>query len=267
MGVEVLRDEAALWDYATRTEGLGGDDGAALLVETYVEHELFHIDGLLVDGQVRLVWPSSQGSTTCLGMLEGNMLYSAMLDRDDPRLDPLRTLTLRALEALPTPGTTIFHAEVFGTPDGLLFNEVACRMAGGRIEEQIRLGFGVHLPELYVRALAGGELPEVAAAPERIGGLALFPPRPGVLRAVPGRCELAGVTDFKVAARVGTELGPAHASVENFASALAVGATRAEVERLIAELKAWVQAETVIEPVVTDADARQPAEPPVGSVS
>ncbi|MFF1508340.1 ATP-grasp domain-containing protein [Streptomyces sp. NPDC058326] len=255
MGVEVLHDENQLWDYATRFPGLGTDDPSPLLVESHVEHELFHIDGLIVDGKIQLMWPSSQGTTTCLGMLEGQMLHSTMLDADDPRLDDLRTLTTTALNTLPTPPTTIFHAEIFGTPDGLLFNEIACRMAGGRIEEQIRLGFGVHLPELYVRALTGGPLPRIPTEPARIGGLALFPPRPGLLHSVPGECRIPGVTDVRVSASAGTLLGPAHTSVENFASALVVGGTRAEAVRTIEELRAWIESETVIEPLPEPATA------------
>ncbi|MFB7544265.1 hypothetical protein ACFC0N_30740 [Streptomyces zaomyceticus] len=249
MGVEVLHDENELWNYATRTTELGTDDGAPLLVEAHVEHELFHIDGLVVDGHIQLIWPSTQGTTTCLGMLDGQMLHSTMLDADDPRLDDLRKLTTTTLETLPTPTTTIFHAEIFGTPHGLVFNEIACRMAGGRIEEQIRLGFGVHLPELYIRALAGNTLPEIPELPLRTGGLALFPPRPGLLRAVPGECSIPGVTGLKVAAQAGTRLGTAHTSVENFASALVVGASRAEAVRTIEELRVWIEAETVIEPL------------------
>ncbi len=247
MGVEVLRDEGELWEYAARAEGLGGDDGAALLVEAYVEHELFHIDGIVIDGRTRLIWPSSQGATTCLGMLEGHALRSAMLDPDDDRLEELRDLARTALETLPSPATTIFHAEVFGTADGLVFNEIACRMAGGRIEEQIRLGFGVSLPELYIRAVAGAPLPEIPERPGRIGGLALFPPRPGRLISVPERCDVPGITGFVVNAKPGTRLHRAHASVENFASALATGASRSEVEQAIAELSAWLESTTVIE--------------------
>ncbi|MFH8579808.1 ATP-grasp domain-containing protein [Streptomyces zaomyceticus] len=248
MGIEILHDEDELWNYATRTTQLGTDDGAPLLVEAHVEHELFHIDGLVVDGHIQLIWPSTQGTTTCLGMLDGHMLHSTMLDADDPRLDDLRKLTTTALETLPTPTTTIFHAEIFGTPDGLVFNEIASRMAGGRIEEQIRLGFGLHLPKLYIRALAGHELPRIPSEPARIGGLALFPPRPGLLRAVPGECRVPGISSFTVSVAAGTRLGTAHASVDNFASALAVGSTRAEVEQAISRLRTWVEAETVIEP-------------------
>ncbi|MFD3872137.1 hypothetical protein [Streptomyces sp. NPDC058623] len=247
MGVEVLRDDTGLWEYAGRAEGLGGDDESPLLVETYVEHELLHIDGLVVDGDVKLLWPSSQGTSTCLGMLEGHMLHSAMLDGNDPLLDPLRKLTLAALEALPTPATAIVHAEVFGTRDGLVFNEIACRMAGGRIEEQLELGYGTNLPELYVRALTGAHLPDMPEQPKTIAGLALFPPRAGKLLAIPTECHIPGVTGFTVNAEPGTRLQHAHASVDNYASALAVGTSRDEVEQVIAELKTWVESETVIE--------------------
>ncbi|MFC8224067.1 ATP-grasp domain-containing protein [Streptomyces sp. NPDC057362] len=247
-GVQVLRDDNELWAYAAQFDGLGGDDGAPLLVEAYVDHELFHVDGLLVDGRAVLMWPSSQGTTTCLGMLEGRMLHSAMLDADDPLLDQLCKLARTVLETLPTPTTTIFHAEIFGTADGLLFNEIACRMAGGRIEDQIREGFGVHLPELCVRALTAGTLSDIPAEPPRIGGLALFPPRPGLLRKVPGECPVPHVTEFQVAAQAGTRLRHATASMETVASALVTGTTRAQVERTFQELKSWAEREIVIEP-------------------
>lgn len=249
MGVRVVETEDELWDHLAETPGMGGDDGAATLAEEYLDHELFHVDGVVVDGEPLLLWPSTQGTASCLGMIESKPLSSSMLDADDPLHEPLRELTLRALAALPTPAITVFHAEIFGTADrGLVFNEVACRVAGGRIEEQVKTGFGVSLVELYVRALAGRALPDVPAVPYRIGGLALFPPRPGRLTALPERCSVPGIIDFTVHAAVGADLRQPKASVDSYVSALAAGDTRADVQRSLAALASWVAAETVIEP-------------------
>ncbi|MFL9680160.1 acetyl-CoA carboxylase biotin carboxylase subunit family protein [Streptomyces sp. KL110A] len=250
MGVTVLRDEAELRAYAAANPALGTDDAAQLLAETYLDHELFHIDGIVVDSVPRLVWASTQGRATCLGALSGEPVRSCMLDADDPLLAPLRELTTRALAALPTPDTTLFHAEVFRTPDGeLVFNEIGCRMGGGRIEESLELGFGVSLPELYVKALAGRPLPEIPTEPARIAGLLRFPPRHGTVRALPGPCEIPGVVDFQVRARLGAVLGRAKVSAENFASGLAVGERAADVLGTLDRLESWARAKTVIDPV------------------
>ncbi|MGW2560936.1 hypothetical protein ACWCXB_17165 [Streptomyces sp. NPDC001514] len=74
-------------------------------------------------------------------------------------------------------------------------------------------------------------------------------PRPRLLRKVPDEwCRIRGVTESKVAAQAGARLRHATASMETVASALVVRTTRAEVERTLDELKAWVEAGTGIEP-------------------
>lgn len=115
MDVHVLRGEDDLVALLGADGSLGSDDGAQLLVEKYVEHELFHVDGIVVDGQVRLMWPSSQGETTCLDIREGRVLRSCLLDPDDVLLDPLRSLTRQALDALPPPAPSCSTPRYSGT--------------------------------------------------------------------------------------------------------------------------------------------------------
>jgi len=179
----------------------------------------------------------------------GSPLRSCLLDANDPLLEPLRDMTMRALQALPTPATSLFHAEIFDTAEhGLVFNEVGCRMGGGRIEEMVALGFGTCLPEAYVKALTGVRLPDLPVLPNRIAGLTLFPPRPGHLAAIPDTCPITGVVDYTVRAEVGTRLRTARLSVESIASALAIGTTRTEVSKVLDDLAEWFDRETRIEP-------------------
>ncbi|MFI9154161.1 hypothetical protein [Streptomyces sp. NPDC053367] len=257
MGVHVLRDRDDLASLLASHRDLGTDDGAQLLAEQYIEHELFHVDGIVAEGRPLLMWPSTQGDTTCLDIMRGRALHSCLLDPDDPLLEPLLELTRRALAALPSPGTFMFHAEVFRDPAGrLVFNEVASRMGGGMIEHVLQLGFGVTLPEVYVRSLAGHDVPAVPGAPERIAGLSLFPPRPGTLLAVPDTCPVPGISAYHRHAEPGAVLKPAQVSVEKIGSVLATGATRAEVETSLAEALDWFERSTVIHP---DGDRPAPA--------
>jgi hypothetical protein len=248
MDVHVLHDRQDIDALLAVHRDLGTDDGAQLLAEQYVEHELLHVDGIVVAGETRLMWASTQGDSTCLDIKRGRALHSCLLDPDDPLLEPARDLTRRALAALPTPDTAMFHAEVFRTPEGrLVFNEVASRLGGGMIEDVLTLGFGVFLIEAYVRSFTGNAVPRIPATPERIAGLSLFPPRPGTLVAIPEECPVPGIAAYRRHAEPGTVLEPATLSVDKIGSVLATGGSRAEVEAVLAEALAWFDEATVIE--------------------
>ncbi|MFJ8748399.1 ATP-grasp domain-containing protein [Streptomyces sp. NPDC102441] len=248
MDVHVLHDQQDIESLLAVHRDLGTDDGAQLLAEQYIEHELLHVDGIILSGETRVMWPSTQGDSTCLDIKAGLALHSCLLDADDPLFEPARELTRRALAALPTPETSTFHAEIFLATDGrLVFNEVASRMGGGLIEDVLTLGFGHFLPEVYVRYLGGNEPPGVPAAPERIAGLALFPPRPGTLVAIPEECPVPGIVEYRAYAEPGAVLEPARMSVEKIGSVLATGGSRGEVETALADARTWFEQATVIQ--------------------
>lgn len=248
MDVHVLHDELDVDTLLAAHRDLGTDDGAQLLAEQYVAHELLHVDGIVVDGETRLMWASTQGDSTCLDIKSGRALHSCLMDPDDPLLEPARELTRRALAALPTPETSMFHAEVFLTPDGrMVFNEVASRLGGGMIEDVLRLGFGVFLLEAFVRTVSGNEPPGIPAEPDQIAGLSLFPPRVGTLVEIPEECPVPGIAVYRKHAEPGTVLEPAKLSVEKIGSVLATGATRHEVETALTLAMEWFEQATVIE--------------------
>lgn len=247
MDVHVLHGMADVELLVDTHRDLGTDDGAHLLVEEYIEHELLHVDGLIVNGEVKFMWPSTQGDSTCLDIKLGQALHSSMLDECDPLFGPTRTLTNQALAALPTPETFMFHAEIFLTINGtLVFNEVASRAGGGMIEDVIELGFGIFLPEAYVRFISGNEPPEIEPAPSQIAGLALFPPRAGTLVSIPENCPLPDITEYRKYAEPGTELIAAKMSTERIGSVLAAGRSRADVEATLAHAHTWFDEVAVI---------------------
>lgn len=249
MGVEVLPDAEALSAYIARTPALGGDDGAPLMAEKYIEHDLFHIDGLIVEGRPTLIWPSACSS--CLGYREGAVLTSAMLDAHDPLTGALQELTLAAMEALSTEDTMAFHAEAFLAPNGdLLFNEIGCRVGGGKIYETIRLAFGTDMVADHIRAL-GAVLPtpDPVAAPPQTAGFAIFPGRPGTLTTAPETCPVDGVDQYRLNIPVGTTVGEAEHSSARIASVVVRGTDRSEVEDVLRKAVDWFEANTVIEPL------------------
>ena len=249
MGVHVLGDEDALVELLRATPALGGDERPRLIAEKYVPHQLFHVDGVVIGGEVRLIWPSRM--TSCLGHLDGDPLVTALLDADDPLVGPLCELTRRALAALPTPATTMFHAEVFQRPDGeLVFNEIACRAGGGEVAGVLLLGFGHDIVELYVRAALTDRLDaDLPEKPLRGAGFVIVPPRPGVLAAAPADCPVPGVAEYRLGRAVGDTMTAAAHSVDELALFTATGSSSAEVTATLTTAAKWFSDACVIDPV------------------
>lgn len=256
VGVTTVESAAGLVAYLADEPAFRGDADAGLIAERYIENQLYHVDGLVADGDVVLCWPAEMSST--LGLYQGSPIVSSILDAEDPLCEPLRDLTRAVIDALPTPPFAIFHAEIFRTPDGeLLLNEIACRVGGGRIRAVIKLAFGVDLNEYYLRSLCrNGPQPLPAAKPSQIAGQVLFPPLPGRLAAAPSACPVEGAR-LAYTHQVGDTLTTAASSVDALLKVTVVGATRKDVLARTDEVRQWYAESVVIEPIT----AGEPGKP------
>jgi len=240
VGVRVLRDEQELYAFLGPNTPLSGDRPGNLLAEGYVSNTLFHVDGVVADGEVIVCWPSQ--TTSGLDFLQGETLVSTMLEPGDPALSALKGVVVRALQALPTPPVSLFHAEVFGMEDGaLVLNEIGCRIGGGKIRDVMRLAFGFDSIEWYARTVMedetiNGYLPKT---PTRQAGYAKVPVRPGIVRAIPQRCMVSGIDVFEVKVRLGQQVH-APASLDDCLSVFATARpTRAEVHESLTGAVRW----------------------------
>lgn len=255
VGVTRMDSMADLVAYLASDPAFRGDADAGLIAERYIENRLYHIDGLVANGDVVLCWPAEMSST--LGPYEGTPIVSSLLAAEDPLCEPLQDLTRAVLDTLPTPSSAIFHAEVFRTPDDeLLLNEIACRVGGGRIRAVIKLAFGVDLNEYYLRSLGrNGPQLRPAARPSQMAGQILFPPRPGRLAAAPSACPVEGA-GLSYTHQVGDTLTGAASSVDALLKVTVVGATREDVLARIDEVRKWYAESVVIDPLVAADEPR-----------
>ncbi|MEV4681910.1 ATP-grasp domain-containing protein [Streptomyces kurssanovii] len=167
VGTRVVRDETAL--RALLAGGLRHAfyTPAHMEAEEFVDGELCHVDGLVLDGRVFLQTVSRYRSD----ILEfGAPLSTAMIDPDSPRAVELRGFTGRVLDVLGLLGGgahSYFHCEVFVTSRGPVLCEVAARPGGLGIVDQVDAYFGVSTFDLLLDATFG-KAPE-GPAPEGSG--------------------------------------------------------------------------------------------------
>ncbi len=239
LDTHVLRGDADLRALLARGLVPRFDFVPNLIVERFVPGEMYHVDGLVVDGEIALLWPSRYINNT-LSFKDDVALGSLTLDAGTPLTERLRGFSRAVLAALPTPPTTTFHAEVFHTPDDeLVLCEIASRTGGAKVAAALELAFGVDINEAWYRALCGLPVRRPVPLPDGAAGWHLIFPRAGVLRAAPAECPLPGVVDYALLAQPGQRLGAAYHSTDTLASFVLKGSGADEVRDRIAAAERW----------------------------
>ncbi|MBA4601212.1 ATP-grasp domain-containing protein [Thermoactinomyces mirandus] len=213
-----------------------------LEVEEFIEGEMYHIDGLILDGQIVLCWPSKY-LNHCLAFQEGKYLGSYLLSPQNPLTPRLQAYVRSILGILPSPLNTTFHAEVFHTPDNeLVLCEVACRTGGSRICEEYRQAFEIDLTKLSVQSQCGitVRLPDRVRdglGPKSQYGFIGIPPKFGTFVSGPAAEELPHwVTEYRLLAKPGQVYDGAHTSVDYVVTLVVTGRSEQEVLDRIVEV-------------------------------
>jgi ATP-grasp domain len=241
-GVSVVRDGARLAELA---RGWDPDD---VLLESFVPGDVYHVDGFAQDGKV-LFAVVSRYLNGCLAFQDGAPLGSVQLGPSDADLTPYTRFAEQVVEALPPLDFTPFHLEVFRRPDGeLVFCEIACRLGGAHIMEELTHLTGVNPARLWIRHQLGldhGPSVPLADSGKRYGWL-LIPPRAGRLVEIRRPEGVTFITDFVVKTSVPRVFDGAHGSTDSIIGYVVEGADGMEVERnlrrcvaLTEELVTW----------------------------
>jgi hypothetical protein len=251
VGVSVVRDREELRALVARGLSPRIMDDASTMVETFVEGAMYHVDGLVVEGELVLHWPSLFLGDQRETWERDEPLMGATVDPGDPLREPLQALLRRVLAVLPTPASTTFHCEIFRTADDrLLLSEIASRVGGVRVNDAIRLAFdGFNLIESTVKAECGVALarrpPEL---PLQAAGWVMIPPRAGVVEAIPAELPFPWVWGYRALAAPGQVLERATSSGEAYISFLVHAPTHAEAVARLREATGWALAHARIAP-------------------
>lgn len=194
-----------------------------LMVEQFIEGDMYHIDGLVVKGKIMLIWPSKY-INGCLAFKDGKYLGSYLLDNENPLTRELIKKVEELLKVFPTPETTTFHAEIFHTINNeFYFCEIASRTGGGPIKDVILQAFDIDITKLWVQAQCGiyietpnqnGEL----LTPNIQTGFVLIPPEKGVFKGIQMGNLPEWVDDYKIFATEGQSFNHAKLSIDHIAS-------------------------------------------------
>ena len=244
LGVRVLHDESEIAE-------VFAEDRSNLMVESFVDGPMCHVDGLLVDGEIQYVYASQYlfALSDFRALHRGRL--DTTLDPDDPLSVRLVEFTRSVIDALPAPRNFAFHAEVFHTPDDrLVLCEIAARPGGAQNRAIAEVMFGIDPFEGMVRANCGlplgieGERP---LRPATMAGQLLFGRRSGTVVAVPGEPPFPWVARSSILAREGEVMTVPRYSADVMASFVVTGPDQRTTESRMRELEEWFLRELVID--------------------
>ncbi|MEU8686210.1 ATP-dependent carboxylate-amine ligase [Streptomyces sp. NPDC048611] len=232
LGAAIIRDEAELDAYLARPWR------GASEIEVFVPGQMYHVDGLVVNGEVVFAHPFRY-LNDCLSFRANDWVANLPLTPQDPVHDRLLKAARAVLAELPTPPHTAFHAELWITPDDrTVFCEIASRTGGGMISSMVRHAFGIDLDKEWLYAECG--LPGTLGTPAyRPTGALCIPPSNGVLTRLPSGDEPRCVQEAALTGRVGQEF---HGGVKSglFLAGYVVGGdTEEDVAANLEQVAAW----------------------------
>jgi biotin carboxylase len=244
VGLKIIETAAELDTFLVEELDLYGEFQPNLMVESFVDGPMCHVDGVVVNGRLAFAWPSQYLFRLATFKSDPGGRLDVTLDPDDPLTARLLEFTERVLEALPGPQNFAFHAEVFHTPDDeLVLCEIACRTGGASIREVMRTLFGVDPNHLWLRAALGLPLPveqdRMPLRPSRMSGQLVLVKRPGTVLEVPGEPPFPWVEKTNIFITKGQVMGKPTYSADFLASFVVSAPSRRDSERRMRQLETW----------------------------
>ncbi|MDC3416212.1 ATP-grasp domain-containing protein [Aquibacillus salsiterrae] len=115
------------------------------IIETYIEGDVFHTDGIISDGEL-LFFTAFEYFNTTFSASDKDGMGDILINKTSQDYDEFLRYTKNILNALPTPSNCTFHLEFFRNNKGeLILCEAACRTSGALVPQIVERACGISL--------------------------------------------------------------------------------------------------------------------------
>lgn len=238
-GVRVLHDDAELRDYLHEQHSTTLHN---LMIEKYIDASLLNVNGLYIGGRPVIISPV-RSTVTCLDFLDGKSLGFQMLAEDNPLHQRCVKLTRLIVEqVLPQLGTMLFHLEVFFDGQDLVVCEIACRLGGCSVNQELTEAYGLNPRLTLIDAVRGGKAASLneLIKPQRLLGQLNIPPRTGKLIEYPEHIDLPFIRYCSITAKKGKDYAGMKLTNGEIVSAIVEGDSEETVSDYLMQLDSLV---------------------------
>jgi biotin carboxylase len=157
IGIRKLHSAQEFWTIVHEL----GDEQSNFVLERFVPGDVFHVDSIVYEREVRFAIASSYGAPPLEVAHEGGIFTTRILERDCETAQLLIALNRRVLEALGMLRGVSHTEYIMGREDGkLYFLETAARVGGAHIADLVQAASGINLWAEWAKVeLAGGKMP------------------------------------------------------------------------------------------------------------
>jgi len=212
-----------------------------LLAEEYIDGDVYHLDGLVINHEIRVI-SVSKYVNNCLAFVNGEYLGSYTLDDANYLKAKLSSFGRHLVEKVfPFPAHSLFHIELFvDKQDRITLCEIACRLGGNGINDEVMLQQRVDIKMAYIRAECGvTAIEENVSEKANIAARVLIPPKEAKLLFIPTSCDLNGVLRYQSRGVVGRKYRNMSMSNDEVANFLLVGQNEVEIQEKINCVVEW----------------------------
>src|SRR5579859_590380 len=142
MGIKTVNQAEELWPLLDQL----GDQQSFFVLEQFVPGDVFHVDGLVNDGEVLFMAAHQYGRPPMSVYHEGGIFITRSLDRSSPEAQALFALNRQVQSALGMRRGATHTEYIRAHADGrLYFLETAARVGGANIAEAVEFATGINL--------------------------------------------------------------------------------------------------------------------------
>lgn len=217
-------------------------NGEQVLIQEYIDSDIYHIDGFVSDGEIIYCEPSKYLYNPLL-IKQGISAAAISLDKSSHHCKKLEDYAISLLKKLYPQGTFLFHLEVFYDLKDIIFLEVACRVGGARIRQNLEYKFGFNPHKLLLSSIVGENLPEIPKEFPNTGWL-LTAKRLGTLTELPNVTKEVrqrySIFDYIEFAKIGQNLNSAFHSADAVIGLSVCGKNYEETEKTLLSVEKWL---------------------------
>jgi biotin carboxylase len=157
LGIRMIDRPEDLWEIV---EALG-DEQSRFLLERFVPGDIFHVDSIVTDRQIRFAIASGYGRPPFEVAHRGGIFTTRILDRESDSARRLLAENQRVLAGLGLVRGVSHTEYIIGRDDGqVYFLETSARVGGAHIADLVEAATGINLWAEWAKVeLAGGQAP------------------------------------------------------------------------------------------------------------
>ena len=251
VGARVLRSEKDIAQFALATFRPNGFTEPSLMVETFAQGKLHHVDGVVYNQTIRYLSCGKYIHGSIADFEQGKSLGSTLLPNSSPTYQVLSKELHRLIASLALSLPYTFHAEYFVTEDGQVqLCEIACRTGGAAINTANAQLRGVDLNAWLINSnFHQKALPIEPQNTDLSGGWIVS--AQGLskqkIKQIPVVCPLPFVIDYQPKVSAGEVLSPAISNIQGLFSAVFSAETPAQGSQHYQTLLDWQKEALVLE--------------------